>query len=403
MKTINRLTGAAFGFHLSDQIALVCVPIAAALAFNASPEVIGLLVACQALAHLFGTLPFGVLVDRFSLHVLIICAALTSAIGFGIASVSIISNNVIAFAASVTLAGFGVVLFSLTALSIVPLLAKAGALAKSNATIEIPRTLCSFVVPLTIATIVTSNNITGVFMFAVLSSLTAVAFGFSLPAFKKPKQPNKSVLRDLIEGGTFVLRNEHLRAISACAVFWNVAFTALLVVMVPLLTTSYGAEPSAFGAALAAFGLGAICGTWIARQFSSAISPNVLLVFGPAISVVASLILYFGQSTGSVFVVYGAFALFGFGPSMWLITQNTVRQLVTPAEKLGRVNAVIQTAIYGMRPLGALAGGVIVGKTTPQFGLLVVASAFFVSCVVSIFSQLIKVTSYKSLRCVAST
>jgi hypothetical protein len=34
---------------------------------------------------------------------------------------------------------------------------------------------------------------------------------------------------------------------------------------------------------------------------------------------------------------------------LWLICQITVRQLVTPAPLMGRVNATVQTAIYGVR------------------------------------------------------
>ena len=56
MSVIHRLAGAAYGTHLGDQIALVSVPLVAALAFNASAELIGLLVACQSMAHLLGSM-----------------------------------------------------------------------------------------------------------------------------------------------------------------------------------------------------------------------------------------------------------------------------------------------------------------------------------------------------------
>ena len=44
---------------------------------------------------------------------------------------------------------------------------------------------------------------------------------------------------------------------------------------------------------------------------------------------------------------------------LWAICQTTVRQLVTPLTLQGRVNATVQTATYGVRPLGALAGGTL--------------------------------------------
>jgi len=136
----------------------------------------------------------------------------------------------------------------------------------------------------------------------------------------------------------------------------------------------------------------------MARQLGGRIPPNVLLIFGPAISVVAALILYASPTGGSGLAIYAAFFLLGFGPSMWLITQNSVRQLVTPSHMLGRVNAVIQTAIYGMRPLGAILGGVIVGATSPQTGLLVVIAAYFLSFLAAALSQLRTVKNYADLE-----
>ncbi len=70
--------------------------------------------------------------------------------------------------------------------------------------------------------------------------------------------------------------------------------------------------------------------------------------------------------------------LVGFGPMMWLVCQTTVRQLVTPpAPLMGRVNATVQTAIYGVRPLGR-AGGAAWWRAQAglQAALLLIAASF---------------------------
>ena len=97
-------------------------------------------------------------------------------------------------------------------------------------------------------------------------------------------------------------------------------------------------------------------------------------------------------------LLYACFFGLGFGPAMWLIAQNSVRQLVTPPALLGRVNAVIQTAIYGIRPLGALIGGAVAGAAGPEVGIVFVALAFAASFAVSLFSGLRSVASYESLK-----
>lgn len=397
MIIVNRLSGTAFGIHFADQIALVAVPLAASLAFGASAKVIGILVACQSLAHLLGSLPFGILVDRSQLRTLVLAATLISMTGFLGVAMSLFAGTIIGFGASVTFAGFGVVLFSLSALSIIPLSVSPKELASANATIEIPRTLVSFGVPLSVGIFISEWIVGWVFVAGAAAAAFAFLIAIRLPEFVKTTPTRDGIWRRLKEGGRFVVNNNYLRAISLCAVFWNLAFTALLVVMVPLLTDYYGVDPGVFGIALAAFGFAAICGTWTARQFSQRIAPNILLLFGPGISAVAIAVLYFIPPGGSNVTIYFAFFLLGYGPSMWLITQNSVRQLVTPAPMLGRVNAVIQTAIYGMRPLGALLGGTVVTMTSPRIGLVLIIVLFLLSFLAAAFSKLFTIKHYSDL------
>jgi hypothetical protein len=126
---------------------------------------------------------------------------------------------------------------------------------------------------------------------------------------------------------------------------------------------------------------------------SSTLSPPLeTLIFGPAVSVIAAAFFLLAPATGSTgngfaFAAAGHF-LVGFGPMLWLICQTTVRQLVTPAPMLGRVNATVQTAIYGVRPLGALAGGVVAAQAGLQAAMLLIAASFVLSTLVILLSPL---------------
>ena len=169
-------------------------------------------------------------------------------------------------------------------------------------------------------------------------------------------------------------------------------------VLVPALTTLFFFDPGAFGIALSAFGLAAIAGTWLIGRLANRIAPAVILLFGPGSTALAAFgLLMIGPET-PVFALYLCIFIMGFGPAMWLITQNSVRQLVTPPSLLGRVNAVIQTAIYGIRPLGALLGGFITSFAGPWNGLLFVAIAFVLSFAAALFSPLRSVRAYNVLR-----
>ncbi|MBO6539165.1 MAG: MFS transporter [Rhizobiaceae bacterium] len=400
MSAIQRLTLSAYGMHLADQVALVSVPLVAALVFDAPAQIIGVLVACQSMAHLLGSLPFGLIIDRAQARTVAIAAALISCVGFGFAALSVFVGSVLWFGASVTAAGFGVVLFVLVSLSIVPKVTEVTHIAKANARLDLARALCSFAVPLSAGMLITAQTADWVFVIAAAGGVFALTAVTSLPAFSVAPQTADGILTRIREGGRFVLRHKLLLPISLCAIFWNLAFAALLVIMVPLVVQVHGAEPGVFGIALGAFGLAAIFGAWTVGRFSSSVPPNVFLLFGPGSSVLAAIGLYFIPPGGSMLAIYAAFFLLGFGPSMWLTTQNSVRQLVTPAAMLGRVNAVIQTAIYGVRPLGALLGGAIAGAASPRLALTLVVLAYGGSFAAALFSQLRTVRRYADIRLV---
>ncbi len=398
MRAIRNLAFAAYGMHLADQIALVAVPLVAALVFGAPAQAIGLLVACQSMAHLLGSLPFGLIIDRAQARTVAIASTLISLAGFGGAALSILGGSLVGFGAFVVVGGFGIVVFVLVSLSILPRLAQPSDLARANARLDLARALCSFAVPLAIGLIITTRTANWVFAVAAAGGLLALVSAIGLPRFPvSPPQP-AGIVSLIREGGRFVLRHQLLLPIALCAVLWNLAFAALLAIMVPLAVDIYLAEPGVFGIALSAFGLAATLGAFTVGRLSAVLPTSFFLLFGPGSSVVAILLLFAVAPGGSVLPVYAAFFILGFGPSMWLTTQNSVRQLVTPAAMLGRVNAVIQTAIYGIRPVGALLGGFLAGTASPYAVLVFVAAAYAGSFAVPLFSRLRTVRRFTDLE-----
>ena len=403
MTPLSRLTGAAFGIHFADQIALVCVPLVGVLAFDASPAWIGILVACQSLAHLLGSLPFGVLVDHVQQRSLAIGAALLCLIGFLGASGAVGMGSLPGFALAITTAGFGVVLFMLTALSILPKAVGGGDLGAANAGVELPRALGSFTVPLVVGLVISAQTAGWFFPIAAAFAVWALIFALGLPRFAMtPPTDAQPVFARVLEGGRFVIAQPLLRAVSLCAICWNIAFSALLVTMVPLIRDDLGQPEGIFGIAFAIFGFGAVSGTWISKRFAARIAPKYILILGPACSVLAAVILFAAPlvvpNAGAVHAIYLAFYLIGLLPSMWLIAQNALRQTVSPGNMLGRVNAVIQTAIYGIRPLAAIFAGLVVAGFGPQAGLGLVLLGFTLSLLVAVFSGLARVNSFASLK-----
>ena len=312
MSPLPRIAGAAYGTHVSDQIALVAVPLVAALAFGASPALIGILVACQSSAHLIGSIPFGILVDQVQLRTLAIASALVLLVGFAAAAVSVWFGAVVWFGASITVAGFGTVLFGLTALSILPKVAGAASLASANASIEVPRALSSFAVPLVVGLFIADVPPWAIFAVAGLGAIMALICAASLPPFERAQKAAEPTLSRIAAGGRYVIRHRLLLPISICAVFWNLAFAALLVVLVPAIRDVWLFDPGVFGIALSAFGFGAFLGTSLARRVADRIPPWIVLLFGPGSSAIAAAgLVLIGPGTATA-ALYACFLLLGF-------------------------------------------------------------------------------------------
>jgi predicted MFS family arabinose efflux permease len=394
MKPFTALFGAAAGTHAADQLALATLPLTATLVLGAGPDILGLLVAAQSAAWLLVTLPAGAWADRMPRRTLLLVG-----LALGLAA-SVVA--VVAAAAGVTallgIAAFvgasGTVVYMLTAMSLLPSLVPAADLPRSNARLELARAIVSLAAPFVAGLLAQHLSPTWGYALAAVGAAVALGCILALPKAEAPTAGDHrpSMAAAIQTGARFVVRHELLRGISLCAIFWNFAFFALLAVWAPLALNLLKLDPASMGLAQSAYGAGLILGALVAPVSSRRLPPLAALIFGPAVSVIAAAFFLLAPATGStgngfIFAAAGHF-LVGFGPMLWLICQTTVRQLVTPAPMLGRVNATVQTAIYGVRPLGALAGGFVAAQAGLQAALLLIAASFVLSTLVILISPL---------------
>jgi MFS family permease len=390
MKPFTALLGAAAGTHAADQLALATLPLTATLVLGAGPDILGLLVAAQSAAWLLVTLPAGAWADRMPRRTLLIIG-----LGLGLAA-SIVA--VIAAAAGISsllgVAAFvgasGTVVYMLTSISLLPSLVPAADLPRSNARLELARAIVSLAAPFAAGLLAQHLSPTWGYGLAALGAALALACILALPKAPAPTAGagRPSLAAAIQAGARFVVRHELLRGISLCAIFWNFAFFALLAVWAPLALGPLGLDPARMGLAQSGYGAGLILGALVAPVASRRLPPLAILIFGPAVSVIAAgLFLAAFAGEGFALAAAGHF-LVGFGPMLWLICQTTVRQLVTPAPLMGRVNATVQTAIYGVRPLGALTAGIVAAHAGLHAALLLIGASFVLSTLVIVLSPL---------------
>jgi predicted MFS family arabinose efflux permease len=406
MKPFTALFGAAAGTHAADQLALATLPLTATLVLGAGPDVLGLLVAAQSAAWLLISLPAGAWIDRMPRRTLLI-------VGLGLGLLASIVAVAAAAAGIATLLGVaafvgasGTVVYVLTSVSLLPSLVPADDLSRSNARLELARAIVSLAAPFVAGLLAQLLSPTWGYALAALGAALALACILALPKAPAPTTgaQRPSFVASIQAGARFVVHHELLRGISLCAICWNFAFFALLAIWAPLALGPLGLDPAHMGLAQSAYGAGLILGALVAPVSARRLPPFATLIFGPVVSVIAAgLFLVAGSADPSVSGFACAAAghfLVGFGPMLWLICQITVRQLVTPAPLMGRVNATLQTAIYGVRPLGALAGGLVAAHAGLHAALLLVAAAFALSTLVIVLSPLARLRALPEPVCV---
>jgi hypothetical protein len=349
------LTGVLAQF--ADKLALDTISLAATQA-GASPRLVGLLVAAQSAAWLLVSLPAGVYADRIAPRALIRLGG-TLMLAGSLAGSALLGLGFVGpgLAASAFVAAAGPVTIALAIFVLLPRMVAVGDLPRANGRIELGRAVLSFASPLIAGWAVARGVGTlGLLLCAVVGSVVLVAAG-RLPSVAPTPQPRLPLHRAIAEGGAFVARHPYLRPIALCAIAWNLAFFAFLALFVPYAARVLLLEPAAIGLASSIAGIGSIAAAIVGPTLIARLPTGALLIFGPAVSLVGVAALAFAPPVLGVAALGLAFLLLGFGPILWFITQTSLRQAVTPPALLGRVSATLTTAMYGMRPIGALAGG----------------------------------------------
>lgn len=373
------LTIAATGAHLADQMLLALLPLVLT-ASGASAGVIAAVVAAQAAAWLIVSLPAGALADRVSRRALMIVGALAivSGVGIAIGTLGTGTASPTVLAAAAFLAGAGVVIEVLSVFALLPRVTQGHGIAMANARLEFGRAVMALGAPLVAGWAIVTGHTAQALGIALAGAIVSLIAVWRLPHDAPTPGAQQSLRAAIGDGARFVMREPILRAIAFCAIAWNFAFFALTAALAPYALRVVGLAPDDLGRAWAVYGGGLLLGAAIAPWTLRTVPTGVLFVFGPASSAIAVAILAAFPDRGAWPLWVGLFGV-GFGPMLWLVLQTSVRQILTPAPMLGRVAATISTAIYGVRPIGALAAGAVAAWAGSSAAIWLAALAFALS------------------------
>lgn len=378
-----RLPLAFAALHGADQLSLAALPLIATLALGGGPGLTGLLLAAQGAAWLVVSLPAGVLADRHDRRQLLRAGALLAALGFALAA--LLARHPAGLAAAAFLGAGGVVLAALAIFALVPGQVAREALPAANARLELGRAVATLAAPPLAGLLAEAGWPAATLGLAALAALLAWVAAGRLHTPALPATPRRGIGAAIAEGGRFVLGEPPLRAIMLAAIAWNGGFFALMAVVVPHALGALGLDARMVGIALGAYGAGLVAGALAAPRASRLAPIGALLIAGPALSAIGAAALVLAPGFGTLAL---CMALLGFGPMLWQVAQTSLRQAVAPAALLGRVGAVMQVAVFGVRPLGALGGAALATAQGEPASLLLALGGFALSLLAVLASPL---------------
>ncbi|MFY1863515.1 MFS transporter [Achromobacter xylosoxidans] len=374
----RRLASSNLAAQFSEQIALAAAPLVAVLALGATAAQTGYLQTAQTLPFLLLSLPAGVLADRLPRRTLMTsaeCVRAASLLAL-LALLALGGLNLGWLAALGFLGAVGTVAYNVAAPALVPTLVPAPALGQANRWLELARSAAFSAGPALGGALVGGIGAAAAYGLATLLSLLAAGLLAGLPPQAPRAAARRHLWHELRDGAAFVTGHPLLRPVLVTAVFFNLAWFVLQAVYVVYAVERLGLGAAGVGVTLGVYGAGMLAGALAAPWLAGRLSFGALIAAGPLCALAASLILLSTLALPSGLWAAVGFFLFGAGPILWTIATTTLRQAITPNALLGRVSAVILTATFGARPLGALIGAALASRLGLEACLWVSSAGF---------------------------
>ncbi|NML29312.1 MFS transporter [Paraburkholderia antibiotica] len=379
----------------AEQISLAAAPLVAVFALGANARDTGLLQTAQTLPFLLLSMPLGVWADRRSRRALMTLAESVRVCAMLCVLLLVLTHalNLPLLAALGFVAATGTVAYNVAAPSLVPSLVPREAYASANGRLELARSVAYSAGPAVGGLLVGWIGAGWAYGGAAALSALAVVLLAGLREPPRASAPPRHFMLELRDGTRFVLRDPLLLPMLATAVFFNLGFFILQAVYVPYAAQRLGLSASAIGVTLGAYGVGMVCGALAAPAIARLLTFGRLLVIGPSCGLLASLVMVATLVAPSFWLALASFFLLGAGPILWVVGSTTLRQAITPARMIGRVSALISTATYGARPVGALLGAALSARWSIDVCLVAAALAFFVQASIIFFSPAARLPS----------
>ncbi|MEU4621977.1 MFS transporter [Actinoplanes sp. NPDC023801] len=376
------------------EITFVAVPLTAVLVLDATPMEAGVLRALETVPFLLFGLFVGVLLDRRARRSVMIVADVVRAaalawipIAYALDVLTIAQLFVVVF-----VLGVMTVFFDLAYQSYLPGLVGRDRLTEANGKLQLSASGAQVAGPgaagLLIAWLGAPVALAVDAMTYVISFFTVARLPADEVAKAQPDVPAASVGAAIREGISVLWRHPLLRWCTTAAVIINLFSAVVMSLFFLFLVQEVGIGAAQVGLVVAAGSVGALAGSMMVGRLSRWFGDGPAIIVSMALSTLGYLLVALAPAKSSAAFAVAALGSFIalFGVPVFNVLVVSLRQISTPDELLGRVNATARTCIWGAASAGALLGGAFASVAGLREAVLVGAAGTFLAALVLLFS-----------------
>jgi MFS family permease len=363
--------------QFGTMVSQLALPLVAILVVHASTFEVGLLTALETAAFLIVGLPAGAWVDRMRFRTVLIVNDVFRALALGsiplAQALGVLGIGQLYVVALVV--GVSTVFFDVAYQSYLPQLVDRSAIVEGNAKLQASESVSQIAGPGVGGLLIQALTAPYAILVDALSFLWSAGWITAIGARppKPERKADRSLVREMKEGLSFVLGNRMLRSIAMCTGSSNLFSTMAVGVTYVLLARNLHLSAGVIGLLTSTAALGGLLGSLVTTRITDRVGQGPAiwmsaLAFAPTAFVAPflhrdwTLALY----AASQILMWGAVVVYN-------ITQVSFRQALCPPDLLGRMNATMRFLVWGTMPLGGLLGGILGAAIGVRATLLVVA------------------------------
>lgn len=370
----------------------VALPLTAVLVLSATPGEMGLLTMAGSLPNLLFGLVAGVWVDRVRRRPLLIWADVGRAFLLGsiplaawLGQVTFTQLWIVTF-----LAGTLTVFFQIASIAVLPAVVAKNQLVEANSKLSMSDSVISLAGPGIAGSLVQFLSAPkAIIVDAVSYLLSALALGSIGTTEAQPVRGRKTFLGEMGEGIWELINTPLLRTLTITSSIGTLAGAVQNTVLVLFLVRELNYTPAQIGFIFACSGAGSLVSGWCAGNVARSTGIGPTLILGKIIWIIGSLLVVGAGYTGLdlAYVISGQF-LTGAGVTLYIVTQISLRQALTPTNLMGRVTGARRFILFGTAVLGAALGGILGETLGVQATLFIGAGVLAVELLLIVLSPI---------------